>query len=111
MAPQRYHVPVQLAARAVGLPMPEREYRFAPPRRWRFDFSYPQWHVAIEVQGAIWTQGRHSRGSGLLLEHEKLNAAASLGWRVLYTTPKDCGNLAFWRTVKAAADYPNGDHP
>jgi hypothetical protein len=59
------------------------EHRFAHGRRWRFDFAVPSLLVAVEINGAIWTSGRHSRGSGLLKEYEKMRAAAILGWRVL----------------------------
>lgn len=78
--------------RALKLPEPVSELRFAPPRRWRFDFAWPAHKLALEVQGGLWTQGRHSRGAALLKEHEKLNAAAALGWRVMFTTPKDVQN-------------------
>jgi hypothetical protein len=44
--------------------------------------------VAVEVQGGIWTQGRHSRGKGMLADMDKLNNAQILGWKVLYVTPK-----------------------
>lgn len=80
-----------------GLYQPEREYRFAPPRRWRFDWAWPVaggGGIAVEVQGGLFTRGRHSRGAALLNEHEKLNAAAALGWRVCFTTPKDVENGA-----------------
>lgn len=30
-----------LQLRALKLPAPEREYRFHPGRRWRFDFAWP----------------------------------------------------------------------
>jgi hypothetical protein len=73
--------------RLAGLPVPVSEYRFAPPRRWRFDFAWPDQRVALEIQGGLFVQGRHTRGAALLKEHEKLNAAAALGWRVLYTSP------------------------
>ena len=66
-----------------GLPMPQREYYFAMPRKWRFDFAYPVSKIAIEVEGGIWVQGRHSRGSGMLKDMEKYNEAAKRGWRVL----------------------------
>lgn len=72
---------------AAGLPEPVAEFRFAPPRRWRFDWAWPAHRLAMEVQGGIWTQGRHTRGAALLKEHEKLNTAACLRWRVLYVTP------------------------
>lgn len=77
---------------ACKLPTPVAEHRFAPPRRWRFDYAWPERRLALEVQGGLFIQGRHSRGPALLKEHEKLNAAARLGWRVLFTTPTDVRN-------------------
>jgi hypothetical protein len=65
----------------------EAEYRFDPVRKWRFDFAFPTQKLAIECQGGLFTGGRHSRGPALLKEHEKLNAAAVKGWRILYTIP------------------------
>jgi very-short-patch-repair endonuclease len=59
------------------------ELKFHPVRKWRFDFAIPSARVAVEVNGGVWTAGRHSRGSGLLKEYEKMRAAAILGWRVL----------------------------
>lgn len=74
--------------RAAGLPEPIAEFRFAPPRKWRFDWALVDQKLAIEVQGGLFVQGRHSRGAALLKEHEKLNTAASLGWRVFFVTPQ-----------------------
>jgi very-short-patch-repair endonuclease len=68
---------------AIGLPAPQTELRFAPPRRWRFDLAWPDRKLACEVDGAIWTQGRHTRGAGVERDMEKYNAAALDGWRVL----------------------------
>lgn len=89
-----------------GLPKPLVEFRFHPERKWRFDFAFlddddelgvlfPK--VAIEVQGGLFIQGRHNRGAALRLEHEKLNTAAELGWRILYLEPQ---NLCLVDTVK-----------
>lgn len=61
----------------------QREYKFDPTRRWRFDFAWPADLLAVECEGAIWTQGRHTRGSGFSSDLEKYNHAALLGWRVL----------------------------
>lgn len=63
------------------------EFRFAPPRRWRFDFAWPQHKIALEVEGGVWTKGRHTRGAGFMADIEKYNEAACLGWRVVRTTP------------------------
>jgi hypothetical protein len=82
-----YQPLVAALCKADGLPAPVFEYRFAPPRRWRFDVAWPG-QVALEIQGGLFVQGRHSRGAALLKEHEKLNAAAALGYRVLFCTPK-----------------------
>ena len=72
--------------RALGAPEPEREYAFALEamgRRWRFDFAWPDKMVAAEVEGGVWSRGRHTRGSGFVADCEKYNAATLLGWRVL----------------------------
>lgn len=68
------------------LPIPRREYRFHPTRRWRFDFAYPDQRIAIECEGATWANGRHNRGGGYAADLEKYNAAALLGWLVLRYT-------------------------
>ena len=62
------------------------EYRFSPPRRWRFDFAIPSEKIAIEIEGGVFTGGRHTRGVGYLKDIEKYNTATSLGWRVLRFT-------------------------
>lgn len=72
-----------------GLPAPIQEHLFAKPRRWRFDYAWPAQLVALEVEGGVWTQGRHTRGSGFLADVLKYNTAAVLGWRIVRTTPKD----------------------
>ena len=73
--------------RAYGLPDPEREFRFHETRRWRFDFAFPNKMLAVEVEGGIWTGGRHVRGKGFGADAEKMNEAALLGWTVLRFTP------------------------
>lgn len=74
----------------VGLPEPVREYRFDErprPRRWRFDFAWPDLRVAVEVEGGVWSGGRHTRPAGYSSDAEKYSEAALQGWLVLrYTT-------------------------
>ena len=64
-----------------------REFRFYKPRMWRFDYAMPLYKIAIEVEGGIWTRGRHIRPQGFLNDIEKYNTATLLGWRVFRTTP------------------------
>jgi very-short-patch-repair endonuclease len=68
------------------VPRPVREYPFDPEaagRKWRFDFAWPEERLAVEVEGGIWTQGRHTRGSTFENELRKYNRAALAGWCVL----------------------------
>jgi very-short-patch-repair endonuclease len=64
-----------LQIRAVKLPEPVREHRFHAVRRWRFDFAYPDQKLAIEVEGGVWSVGRHTRGAGFTKDCEKYNTA------------------------------------
>ncbi len=63
------------------------EYKFHPVRRWRFDFCHLSSKTAIEIEGAVWTQGRHTRGSGYVKDLEKYNEATFLGWRIIRLAP------------------------
>ena len=73
--------------RESNLPEPVVEYQVDPERRWRFDYAWPLQCVALEVEGGVWTGGRHIRGSGYLHDMEKYNRAALDGWLVLRCTP------------------------
>ncbi len=63
-----------------------REYQFETSRKWRFDFSLPDYQIAIEYEGGVHSGGRHVRGTGYSKDCEKYNAAAILGWSVLRYT-------------------------
>jgi very-short-patch-repair endonuclease len=65
---------------------PEAEFRFAPPRKWRADWGFPEYHVLVEVDGGVWLKhgGRH----GTDQDRDKLNHAAALGYRVLRFSPE-----------------------
>lgn len=69
--------------RVAKLPEPEREFRFAVTRRWRFDFAWPAKRVAVECEGGIWSRGRHVRPKGYEADLEKHNAAMLGGWLLL----------------------------
>ncbi len=72
--------------RAYGLPEPEQEYKFHPDRKWRFDFAFVSERLAVEVEGATWANGRHTRGDGFENDCRKYAEAAILGWRVIRVT-------------------------
>lgn len=89
-----------LQLRARDLPEPAREFRFALPRRWRFDFAWPDRMLAVEIEGGIWSQGRHTRGAGFAADCEKYNLATLMGWRVLRFTGQ---MIEDWSAVDAVA--------
>lgn len=72
--------------RDAGLPEPTAEVRFHPKRKWRFDFAWPHVKIAVEVEGGIWTGGRHTRGVGFEGDAEKYLQAVIHGWTVLRAT-------------------------
>lgn len=88
---------------AAGLPVPQREYRWAAEhvklgrgvrerlkgaglQDWRFDFAWPELMVAMEVDGGTWSRGRHVRGKGFEGDCRKCNEAQLRGWCVLRVT-------------------------
>lgn len=73
-----------------ALPTPQPEHCFHPTRKWRFDWSWPDHLVALEVDGGVFLKGggRHNRGSGYREDAAKMNEAACLGWRVLRVLPE-----------------------
>ena len=73
----------------LGLPLPMREYRFYSKRKWRSDFVWPAQKLIVEVEGGIFTAGRHVRPNGYQKDCEKYNMAARLGYAVLRFTPHD----------------------
>lgn len=72
-----------------GSPDPVSELQFAPPREFRFDFAWPDYKLAVEIDGGIWSKGRHTRGSGFQKDCWKLNLATLNGWRILRYTATD----------------------
>jgi len=69
--------------RAAKLPASEREYRFHPLRKFRVDFAWPELKIAIEIDGATFTQGRHIRGMGYRNDCIKANLLSCSGWSLL----------------------------
>lgn len=58
-------------------------------RQWKFDFAWPEYRVAVEIQGGMFVAGRHNRGGALAVESEKMRAACKQNWLVLPITTKE----------------------
>ena len=65
---------------------PLRQHKFFPGKKWAFDFAWPERMVAVEVDGGVFSGGRHTRGAGYTADCVKLNEATCAGWAVLRVT-------------------------
>ena len=117
-----YNTKLVLATwRQLGLPAAVAEHGFCAERKWRFDFAFPKERVAIEVQGGIFgtgrkcrtcgqrKAGRHTRGTALVDEYEKLRAAAMLGWRVLPCLPRQIYTRELAEEILTALNFRQND--
>jgi very-short-patch-repair endonuclease len=104
-----------------GLPTPAREWEFAKKafgRRWRLDFAFLDFKLAVEIEGLVVTRalvggqripitvrgkpaiavvegqerlvsmGRHAHADGFREDCRKYSAAAELGWTVIRFDPQ-----------------------
>jgi len=85
-------------------PVPEYEFDRALGRKHRFDWAFPDYRVAVEVDGGQWSKfgGRHNTDA----DRDKRNLAASLRWLVFYfspdqikRTPDKCAAIV-WQAIK-----------
>jgi very-short-patch-repair endonuclease len=95
------------------LPLPQREFRFYLERKWRADFCWPKRKLIVEVEGGVWTGGRHSRGGrSFLNDMEKYNTASILGYRLLRVAGDhiSSGQAITWiLQCLGIEDFPNED--
>jgi very-short-patch-repair endonuclease len=82
------------------LPAYVRQHQFAKEtlgRRWTFDFAWPKYKLAVEIEGLVMRRlrdlktgddvwvvyGRHATIDGMRTDMLKYNSAGILGWTVL----------------------------
>ena len=79
----------------------EQEFEFHPKRKWRADFHLVGKKILVEVEGGIWSGGRHTRGKGYIGDMEKYNAATMMGFQVLrFSTDQVKSGLAIQQIEK-----------
>lgn len=87
---------------AAGFAAPVREHKFCPGRRWKFDYAWvgPRMarFIALEIEGGVHVQGRHTRGKGYEDDCRKYSIAAAMGWCVIRATPQqiESGEALAW---------------
>ena len=68
---------------------------------WRFDVAIIDHKIAIELEGGVFTRGRHSRGMGMVGDINKYNAATVNGWSLVRFTHTHHTYTDVLKTVKA----------
>lgn len=82
-----------------------QEFYFHPERQWRADFHITGTKILVEIEGGIWTGGRHTRGKGFIHDMEKYNAATVLGYQVLrFSTEQVKSGLAVRQIERLLGD-------
>jgi very-short-patch-repair endonuclease len=79
--------------RAKRMPLFRKEHRFAESvgRGYRFDFAWPEYFCALEIEGLVMRRvngelvvgGRHVNPNGFREDCRKYALAATMGWHVL----------------------------
>lgn len=100
-----------------GIPVPLREFKFHEHRKWRFDYAWPEYKLAIEVEGGVYGRGKkcpvcgqsrkgaHSSVTGILRDIEKYNMATVFcGWRVYRVLPDKLLTLSTINDIKEAME-------
>ncbi|AMX19807.1 hypothetical protein IEC338SC_2681 [Acinetobacter pittii] len=88
----------------------EQEYKFHPTRKWRADFLITNTKILVEVEGGIWSGGRHTRSKGYLGDMEKYNSAAMMGFTVLrFSTEQVKSGLAVQQIEKMVGGNRTND--
>ena len=83
----------------------EREFKFHHKRKWKADFLITGKQILVEVEGGIWSGGRHTRGKGYIGDMEKYNAAVMMGYQVIrFSTEQVKSGLAVQQIEKMVGD-------
>jgi len=86
-----------------------REYRFLHDRRFKFDIAIPKLMIAVEFEGGVFTQGRHTRGTGYVNDVKKYNLATMHGWKLLRFTTADTNEKNYeYRIAQDIKDFVEG---
>jgi len=86
--------------RVLKVPDCRVEYVFAKPRRWRFDYAWPERMVAIEYEGLFCKRSRHTTPKGFSNDREKYNEAQLMGWKVFSFTAIMVGDGRAYRQIE-----------
>lgn len=78
------------------------DHHYRHVRNWRLDFAWPDRKLAVEIEGGVYSGGRHTRGKGFSMDAEKRNAGVLAGWRILTFTADHLDSGYALETLEAA---------
>lgn len=67
-------------------------------KRYRLDFAHPETCVGIEIQGGVYSRGRHVNGSGYERDCQKYNLAYISNWTIFLLTSKMARDV-YWHDL------------
>ena len=79
----------------------ERYAKSKRSKRYRLDFAHPNSCTGIEIQGGVYTRGRHVTGSGYERDCRKYNLAYTSKWTIFLLTSQMAKDAA-WLSIIAA---------
>ena len=97
-AKKQFALSFEATWRLLGGPELETEHYFHPTRDWRSDYLHRPTMTLIELEGGVFSGGRHVRGSGFVEDAIKYNAATLLGYRVI-RIPTGCATPAYLESL------------
>ena len=103
----------QKQCRLMDLPNPTPEYQFDSVRKWRIDWAWPNYFLAVEIEGGFFGVGKHEcpicgrrKVAGhtsiqrLKTDLEKYNQLTLNGWALLRFTPEQAESGEAIRIIK-----------
>jgi hypothetical protein len=79
----------------------ERYSRSKRSKRYRLDFAHSISRTGIEIQGGVYSRGRHVTGSGYERDCRKYNLAYTSGWTIFLLSAAMAKDLAWHRLIAA----------
>ena len=89
-------------AQAEALVFEVQVKRLIPARRFEADICCRGARMVFEVDGGLWTKGRHSRPAGIKADHERDLAFLENGWVTLRIDPASADDAWATRAVNIA---------
>ena len=107
----RFAATFEATWRLLDGPELEKEFYFNPDRQWRADYMFKvsdrlgvERKYIVELDGGIWTGGRHVRGKGYIEDCMKKNKAALSGYYVI-CIPTGCATENYLSAIIAGLSH------